>query len=152
MIERITKNDESKKSALPYPQIVLVSLNNKPQVAPLLSLYAGLSNSFGRYYPSTNSSPNKIHDNLQYIVWYSLPNFQDLWGTNINPGQVYLLNQNYMNPLRHMIYSGVKYWPMFSFHMRSICLTSWNWSLCSGTYLFLYFIEYNMASNRLWVM
>ena len=88
MISRRTQNTESSTNALPDPQIGLVILYNKPQVAPSLSLYSGLPNSFDWSSPSTNYIPNKIPDKPQHIVWYSFPNGQAFLGRNINPGKV----------------------------------------------------------------
>ena len=68
MVARRTQKPDSRTNAIPDPQIGLVSLNNNPQVAAPFLLYAGLPNSFGWSFPSTNYIPNKIPDNPYHIV------------------------------------------------------------------------------------
>ena len=86
----------------------------------------------GESFPSTCSICHRIPDNEQHTMWYSLPNGHSFQGTNIHPGQLYLLVQVLMDSSKQLTQMGVNCSVMLEFHASSTSRTSQKRSLKAG--------------------
>ena len=133
------QNPLSGMNTLPLPQTGSVKLSNVPTVFPRSSNCLLLSCG-DRSFPSRNSRDQMMLESAHPASWYSFPNGQDLWGTNINPGQVYLFSHLLIDSSMQLIQLGTKFAAMFFFHLSSISRTSQNLSLYVGGLSLVYFI------------
>ena len=78
----------------------------------------------GESFPSTSSICQRMPDNEQHTVWYSLPNGHGFHGTNIHPGQLYLLVHVLMDLSKQLTQLGVNRSVMLVFHASNISRTS----------------------------
>ena len=86
----------------------------------------------GESFPSTSSTCHRIPDNEQHTVWYSLSKCHGFRGTNIHPGQLYLLVQLLMDSSKQLTQLGVNCYVMLEFHASSTSRTSQKRSLKAG--------------------
>ena len=132
------QNPLSRMNTLPLPQTGSVNLSNLPTVFPRSSNCLLLSRC-GQSFPSRNSKDQMMLESAHPASWYLFLNGHGLWGTNINPGQVYSFNHLLINSSMQLIQLGTKFMAMFLFHSSSISCTSQNLSLYVGGLIFLYF-------------
>ena len=78
----------------------------------------------GESFPSTSSICQRMPDNEQHTVWYSLPNGHGFRGTNIHPGQLYLLVHVLMDSSKQLTQLGVNCSVMLVLHASNISQTS----------------------------
>ena len=86
----------------------------------------------GEYFPSTSSICHRIPDNEQHTVWYSLPKGHGLQGTNIHPGQLYLLVHVLMDSSKQLTQLGVNCSIILEFQAYSTSRTTQKRSLKAG--------------------
>ena len=104
--------------------------SNNPTVFPSLLNLRMISD--GESFPSTTSICPRIPDNVQHTVWYSLPKGHGFQGTNIHPGQLYLLVQVLMDSSKQLTLLGVNCSIMVEFHASSTSRTFQKRSLKAG--------------------
>ena len=61
----------------------------------------------GASFPTTNSSCQRMPNNEQHVVWYSLQKGHGFLGTNIHPGQVHLFVHVLMDSSKQLTQLGV---------------------------------------------
>ena len=84
------------------------------------------------FLPQAPSATNRIPDNEQHTMWYSLPKGHSFWGTNIHPGHLYLLVQVLMDLSKQLTQLGVNCSIMLEFYVSSTSCTSQKRSLKAG--------------------
>ena len=100
-----TQNLLSRTTTCPVCHIAGVSHMRSPIVLPKTSYTLGGS-WCGASFPSTNSSPNRIPERPQQMVWYSSLKGHGFHGTNIKPGHVNLLVHVNIDSSKHVIHPG----------------------------------------------
>ena len=102
----------------------------------------------GESFPSTSSICQRIADNEQHTVWYSLPNGHGFLGTNIHRGQLYLFVHVLMDSSKQLTQLGVYCSVILAFHVSMISQTSQKRSLKAGGCLAVIARAFRIASNH----
>ena len=146
MIAFKTQKPLSSTNIFPLPQTGFVSHSRVPIVLPISSNSLLLS-CVGRSFLSCSSTAQMISESAHPASWYSLPNGHGFHGTNINPGQVYLLTHLLILSSMQLIQLGMKLLAIFLFQQSNISHTSQNQSWNSGGFLFIYVRLLSIFSN-----
>ena len=101
----------------------------------------------GESFPSTSSICQRIPDNEQHTMWYSLPNGHGFHGTNIHPGQLYLFIHVLMDSFKQLTQVGVNCSIILAFHASMISQTSQKQSLKAGGCLAVIARAFRITSN-----
>ena len=113
-----TQNPLSRMTVIPLANIGSNTRSNNPAVFPSLWNFGSISD--WESFPSTSSICQRMPDNEQHTVWYSLPNGHGFHGTNIHPGQLYLLVHVLMDLSKQLTQLGVNCSVMLVFHASNI--------------------------------
>ena len=140
MIAFKTQKPLSSTNIFPLPQTGFVSRSRVPIVLPISS------NSL------LWSCVQMISESTHPVSWYSLPNGHSFHGTNINPGQVYLLTHLLILSSMQLIQLSTKMLAIFLFQQSNISRTSQNRSQNSGGFLFMYVRLLSIFSNHVHVI
>ena len=101
----------------------------------------------GESFPSTSSICQRIPDNEQHTVWYSLPNGHGYHGMNTHPGQLYLFVHVLMYSSKQLAQLGVNCSVILAFHASMISQTSQKQSLKAGGCLAVIARAFRITSN-----
>ena len=141
-----TQKPLSSTTIFPFPKIGSKTRSNNPTVFPSLLNFE--TSWDGASFPSTSSICQRMPDNEQHTVWYSLPKGQGFLGTNIHPGQLYLLVQVLIDLSKQLTQLGVNCSVMLAFHASKISQTSQKRSLKAGGDLLVIVSAFRIISNR----
>ena len=112
----------AKDDSRPFGKYWLQHMKQQSNCFPSLLNFGTISD--GESFPSTSSICQRMPDNEQHTVWYSLPNGHGFRGTNIHPGQLYLLVHVLLDSSKQLTQLGVTCSVMLVFHTSNFSRTS----------------------------